>query len=141
MPTPRPVPEWTIVDFIHRGPWWTNRGILLLNICLFLPLLTSQTNGMDSSLINGLQILPAWQQFFNYPEGKTLGLINSAQNIGALVGLPFTPFASDHLGRRGALFMGSLIMLAGVVIQFFAFNVKMFIAARVVSMSRHSSVR
>lgn len=20
------VPEWTIVDFIHRGPWWTNRG-------------------------------------------------------------------------------------------------------------------
>ena len=23
------MPEWTIVDFIHRGPWWTNRGSFL----------------------------------------------------------------------------------------------------------------
>lgn len=87
---------------------------------------------MDSSLINGLQILPDWQQFFNYPTGKTLGLISSAQNLGALAGLPLTPFASDHLGRRGALFMGSLIMLAGVAVQFTAYNVRMFIAARVI---------
>lgn len=72
-----PVPEWTIVDFIHRGPWWQNRGefrptcarshnigellklqgfhpgIRLLNIYLFLPLLTAPINGFDSSLVNG----------------------------------------------------------------------------------------
>jgi hypothetical protein len=69
----RAVPEWTIVDFIHRGPWWTNRGelqrqffqnfqlisrllkgILNLNLMLILPLLTSVTNGLDSSLVNGM---------------------------------------------------------------------------------------
>ncbi|KAF5367586.1 hypothetical protein D9758_003710 [Tetrapyrgos nigripes] len=128
---PTRVPEWTIVDFIHRGPWWTNRGILLLNICLILPLLTSIINGLDSSLVNGLQISPDWQEFFGHPQGKNLGLINCAQNIGGLVGMPFTPFASDILGRRAALFMGSLIMLAGVAMQFASTTVKMFIASRV----------
>lgn len=66
----RAAPEWTIVDFIHQGYWWKNRGtylyivtcycvlsrhkgILLLNLCLLLPLLTSVTNGLDASLING----------------------------------------------------------------------------------------
>ncbi|KAF7336639.1 Hexose transporterarabidopsis thliana mutm-like protein-1 [Mycena venus] len=128
---PRPVPDWTVVDFIHRGPWWTNRGILLLNICLILPLLTSSANGLDSSLINGLQILPDWQDYFGYPKGTTLGVINSAQSIGGLVGLPFTPYASDLLGRRAALFIGSVIMLAGVALQISAWTVTVLITARI----------
>ncbi|KAJ4477179.1 hypothetical protein J3R30DRAFT_3291440 [Lentinula aciculospora] len=127
---PRP-PEWTIVDFIHRGHWWTNHGILLLNICLILPLLTSAVNGLDSSLVNGLQILPDWQEYFHYPTGKLLGLVNCAQNIGGLIGLPLTPFASDNLGRRLALIMGSIIMLGGVALQFSSTTIQMFIAARV----------
>lgn len=80
MPQPRPhvrdTPEWTIVDFIHRGPWWRNKGapvhschafgcalinnvtgILSLNLCLILPLLTSAINGFDSSLVNGQYFL------------------------------------------------------------------------------------
>ncbi|KAJ7104145.1 general substrate transporter [Mycena belliarum] len=131
MPPTRPVPDWTIVDFIHTGPWWRNRGILWLNICLILPLLTSSANGLDSSLINGLQILPDWQEYFHYPHGRILGVINSAQSIGGLVGLPFTPYASDILGRRVALFLGSLIMLGGVALQISAWNVAMLIAARI----------
>ncbi|TFK40369.1 general substrate transporter [Crucibulum laeve] len=125
------VPEWTIVDFIHRGPWWRNRGILMLNICLLLPLLTSSVNGLDSSLVNGLQILPDWQIFFHHPQGRTLGVINSAQSLGCLVGLPFSPFVSDIFGRRAALFLGSLVMLAGVALQASSWSVGMFIAARV----------
>lgn len=79
-------------------------GILLLNMCLLLPLLTSSINGFDSSLVNGqlylimdctlylycvrwsgLQIVPDWKEYFHDPHGKALGLINSAQNVGALV--------------------------------------------------------
>ncbi|KAL1741008.1 hypothetical protein HDZ31DRAFT_67357 [Schizophyllum fasciatum] len=130
--TPARIPEWTIVDFIHRGHWWTNRGILALNLCLILPLLTAFVNGLDSSLINGLQILPDWQNYFDHPHGRTLGLINSAQNIGGLVALPFTPLASDRLGRRVALFLGSTIMLGGVALQYAANSVKLFIAARII---------
>jgi hypothetical protein len=78
-----------------------HNGILLLNLCLILPLLTAWSNGLDSSLVNGtvyslrmhnvhshgrtgLQLLPAWQEYFHNPEGKMLGLLNSSQNIGSL---------------------------------------------------------
>ncbi|KAJ7650242.1 general substrate transporter [Roridomyces roridus] len=129
---PRPLPDWTVVDFIHRGPWWRNRGILLLNLCLILPLLTSTANGLDSSLINGLQILPDWQEYFHHPQGTMLGVINSAQSIGGVSGLIFTPFSSDILGRRITLFLGSLIMLCGVGLQIAAWSVPVLIAARVI---------
>ncbi|KAJ8506878.1 hypothetical protein ONZ45_g8969 [Pleurotus djamor] len=128
---PRQLPEWTIVDFIHRGPWWGNHGILLLNLCLLIPLMTSSVNGLDSSLVNGLQIIPDWQDFFNHPTGVSLGLINSAQAMGGLAGLPLTPLASDILGRRVALFIGSVIMLAGVALQCASSTVGMFIGSRV----------
>ncbi|KAI0091287.1 general substrate transporter [Irpex rosettiformis] len=124
------LPEWTIVDFIHRGPWWQNRGIRLLNICLFLPLLTAPINGFDSSLVNGLQILPAWQEYFHHPNGKTLGLISAAQVIGSIVALPLTPIVSDNLGRRPTLFIGSVIMLVGAILQTLSRNIGTFIGAR-----------
>ncbi|KIJ62813.1 hypothetical protein HYDPIDRAFT_93346 [Hydnomerulius pinastri MD-312] len=125
------VPEWTLADFIHRESWWKNRGILLLNLCLVLPLLSAAVNGLDSSMLNGLQILPGWQNYFHTPEGRILGLINSAQGIGALTGIPFSPFCSDLIGRRATLAMGSAIMLAGVLTQSFATTVHVFIGARV----------
>jgi len=91
------VPEWAIVNFIHRGPWWKNHGehitclvglfelkfgdlatshpegIFVLNICLLLPILTATVNGLDTTLVNGLQILPAWQEYVHDPNGKILG--------------------------------------------------------------------
>lgn len=124
------LPEWTIVDFIHRGPWWKNHGILMLNMCLCLPLMTSSINGLDSSLVNGLQILPAWQDYFHNPNGKILGIISAAQVIGSIVGLPLTPFSSDILGRRPTLFIGSVLMLAGVALQGSATSIGMLIGSR-----------
>ncbi|KAF9563259.1 general substrate transporter [Agrocybe pediades] len=121
---------YSVVDFIHQGAWWKNRGILLLNLCLLTPLLTSVANGLDSSLVNGLQILPQWQEYFGQPRGKILGVINSAQFLGNLTGLPFTPYLSDGLGRRAALFIGSLLMLVGVAVQAAAWDVPMLIGAR-----------
>ncbi|EKM58308.1 uncharacterized protein PHACADRAFT_252522 [Phanerochaete carnosa HHB-10118-sp] len=125
-----PVPEWTIVDFIHRGPWWTDRGIRYLNLYLILPLLTAPINGFDSSLVNGLQILPAWQQYFDNPDGKVLGLISAMQVIGSIAALPITPYISDNIGRRLTLFIGSCIMFAGAMVQATARSIGAFIGAR-----------
>ena len=47
--------------------------------------------------------------------------------------MPFTPLASDRLGRRAALFLGSVIMLGGVALQSSATTVAMFVGARFVS--------
>ncbi|KIK10058.1 hypothetical protein K443DRAFT_81386 [Laccaria amethystina LaAM-08-1] len=129
--TSRALPESSVVDFTDKGRWWKNRGIILLNICLLIPLMTSAVNGLDSSLINGLQILPGWQRYFHYPSGKLLGFINSAQFIGNLCGLPIAPFVSDIFGRRAGLFLGSLIMLAGVGLQTASANVATLIGARI----------
>ncbi|KAI0787699.1 general substrate transporter [Fomes fomentarius] len=122
--------EWTVVDFIHRGSWWRNPSIRTLNLLLIVPVLTASINGLDSSLVNGLQILPTWQEYFDYPKEKTLGFISAAQVIGSILGLPFTPFAADILGRRPTLFIGAVIMLAGVALQGAAKNIHMFIGAR-----------
>ena len=91
--------EWTIVDYLHKGPWWKNHGehvlwsclslseishtttlihegILVLNICLMLPMITATMNGFDSSLVNGLQIIPSWQDYYKNPSGKILGVFH-----------------------------------------------------------------
>ncbi|KAG1886978.1 hypothetical protein F4604DRAFT_1225062 [Suillus subluteus] len=125
------VPEYTIADFIHRESWWKNRGLLVLNIYLILPLLSSVLNGLDSSILNGLQILPGWQEYFHNPQGKTLGLINSAHGIGALIGIPISPYVSDLLGRRASMFIGATFGLAGVLTQALCTTVQVFIGARV----------
>lgn len=122
--------QLSILDYIHKGAWYKNRGILTLNLLLLIPLVTSVVNGLDSSLINGLQISPDWQDYFNHPRGKTLGILNSAQFIGNLIALPFTPYASDIYGRRAALFFGAVIMCVGVGLQAAAWSIPMFIGAR-----------
>ncbi|RXW25548.1 hypothetical protein EST38_g311 [Candolleomyces aberdarensis] len=127
----REKPEFSIADFLDQGKWWRNRGLVLLNIALVIPLMSSIVNGLDSSLVNGLQILPQWKEYFGNPQGKLLGIIGSAQFLGNLFGLPFSPFVSDMLGRRAALFIGGLIMLAGVAIQSASWNVGMLIGARI----------
>lgn len=123
-------PDWTVATSIHVGPWWRHRGILLLNLYLLIPLLTSCVNGYDSSLVNGLQLIQAWRVQFGFPRGEILGIITSTQVIGSLVGLPFAPWCSDRFGRRVTLFAGALLMLAGVLLQVMALSVAMFIGAR-----------
>ncbi|KAG1798105.1 general substrate transporter [Suillus plorans] len=126
-----PVPQWTITDFTYRESWWKNRAILILNICLILPLLSSTLNGFDSSMMNNLQILPGWQEYFHKPHGMKLGLINSAHSIGILSGTPFSPYVSDLLGRRAAMFIGAAVMLAGVLTQASCTTIQVFLGARV----------
>lgn len=44
--------------------------------------------------------------------------------------LPITPYVSDNIGRRPTLFIGSLIMLAGAILQSCAQSIATFIGAR-----------
>jgi len=46
--------------------------------------------------------------------------------------MPFTPLASDGLGRRSAIVIGSVIMLGGVALQVYATNTGMFVGARII---------
>jgi MFS family permease len=65
------------------------------------------SNGYDGSMMNGLQTLENWREYFDNPTGGTLGLFNAIQNIGTVVALPIAPYLNDKLGRRWTLFIGS----------------------------------
>jgi MFS family permease len=101
--------------------------------------------------MNGLQSLPAWQSYFNYPTKGKLGLLNAIQvrrflsaflssatnvfmhqSIGGLAALPVVPYLSDGIGRRPTVFIGACIMCIAAVIQTASQSVGMFIGARFV---------
>ena len=41
-----------------------------------LPMITATMNGFDSSLVNGLQIIPSWQDYYKNPSGRVLGVFD-----------------------------------------------------------------
>jgi MFS family permease len=61
---------------------------------------------------------------------RRTGFLNSAQFLGNLVAVLFTPFVSDIFGRRQALFFGSCIMCVGVALQAASWSVAVFTGAR-----------
>ncbi|KAG6819636.1 hypothetical protein H0H93_009988 [Arthromyces matolae] len=110
--------------------WFNNSRIITLNAWLVLLLITSSTNGYDGSMMNGLQSLSQWNDFFNSPHGGTLGLFNAIQNIGSLAAYPFAPYLSDGIGRRRTIILGAAIMCIATILQTAAQNFGMFIGAR-----------
>lgn len=114
-------------------PWLYNRNlrnlyVVLIPACLFV----SATNGYDGSMLNGLQALDIWRVTFNYPTGAVLGLLSASYPLGAILSTPVSAFVSDRWGRRWSVFVGSIIMLVGVILQSASHNVGSFVAARIV---------
>ncbi|OBZ67382.1 Lactose permease [Grifola frondosa] len=110
--------------------WYSNRRLIILHAWLVLLLITSSTNGYDGSLLNSFQSMPLWNDYFNQPQGPTLGLLTAIQNIGSLAGYPFAPYLSDGIGRRPTIWIGALVMLVGVAVQSASHNIGTFIGAR-----------
>ncbi|TFK67867.1 hexose transporter [Pluteus cervinus] len=110
--------------------WYNNRRLIALNGWIVLLLITSSTNGYDGSMMNGLQSLTQWDEYFGFPRGGKLGLLNAIQNIGSLAAYPISPYLADGLGRRTAIFIGAAIMVAATAIQTASQSVGMFIGAR-----------
>ncbi|PPQ64206.1 hypothetical protein CVT24_008624 [Panaeolus cyanescens] len=111
-------------------PWYKNPRLVVLNGWICLLLITSSTSGYDGSMINGLQSVQDWEEFFNFPKGGKLGLFNAIQNIGSLCAYPFAPYVTDGLGRRSTIWLGAAIMVIATIIQTAAQNFGMFVGAR-----------
>ncbi|KAK3389156.1 general substrate transporter [Podospora didyma] len=88
------------------------------------------TSGFDSSMMNSLQAVKAWTEYFDNPTAGRLGLLNAMYSLGALMAIPFVPTISQYLGRRRTILFASLIMCTGAGLQAGARNVDMFLASR-----------
>lgn len=115
-----------------RVPWWKRSNMRLLYFYVVLLILTNTANGFDGSMMNGLQTLSYWQEYFNHPRGSILGLFNSSMSLGSLMGLFVVPYMIDYAGRKAGLVVGSLLMLLAVGLQSGARNFGMFVAARII---------
>jgi len=113
-----------------RIKWWKVRNMRLLYFYIITLIITNTANGFDNSMMNGLQSLIYWQDYFNHPHGGTLGLLNCVMSAGALAGLIFISWMLDHLGRKTSLTIGSGIMLLGIALQAAATNFSMFVGGR-----------
>ncbi|RYC65429.1 hypothetical protein CHU98_g781 [Xylaria longipes] len=114
-------------------PWYRKRNLRYLYFMLFPCLMgIEMTSGFDSQIINTVQLVPAWTEYFGNPTGGYKGILASALPLGAVIGLPLIPLVNDNLGRRWCVMTGSLIMIVGSIIQGFAVNGPMYIVARLI---------
>ncbi|ANB11764.1 glucose-inactivated glycerol proton symporter STL1 [Sugiyamaella lignohabitans] len=81
-------------------------------------------------MMNGLQTLDLWQEYFNYPNPPTLGLLNAIISVGSTLAVPIAPFFADKIGRKWTVFIGSIVIFIGVTVQSASVNISMFIVAR-----------
>ncbi|KAF7298823.1 Hexose transporter protein [Mycena indigotica] len=102
-------------------------------ICALLvgcSLITSTTFGYDGSMINGLNILSSYTDYFELNTVTTSLNTASVWIGGILAGVSFNK-VTDILGRRPALFWAAVITLVAVILQTAAQNIAMFVAARI----------
>jgi hypothetical protein len=97
-------------------PWYKKPNLRYLYLLLFPTCMGIEiTSGFDSQMINAVQIVDAWKEFFGHPTGALQGIIGSMYSLGAICSLPFVPIINDRFGRRWAIFIGSWCKFAHVL--------------------------
>ncbi|KAK5989368.1 Lactose permease-like protein [Cladobotryum mycophilum] len=91
----------------------------------------SATGGYDGSMLNGLNILPSYTDYFKL-TAPTKGLNTASVFIGGFFGPIWAGIMSDRLGRRPTIFWSSVITLVGIILQAASQNIAMFVIARII---------
>ncbi|KAF2733679.1 putative sugar transporter [Polyplosphaeria fusca] len=105
----------------------TTVGVLLV-LC---SVVQSTTGGYDGSMLNGLNILPSYTDYFHL-NAATTGLNTGSIFIGGFFGPLVSGVVTDKLGRRPAIFWGCVITIVGIILQAAAQNIAMFVVARII---------
>ncbi|KAH6662929.1 general substrate transporter [Plectosphaerella plurivora] len=112
-------------------PWYLSPARRNLYLLLFPGAVCSYaTSGYDGSLLGTLQTVGQWDEFFNQPRGAILGIMSAAMSLGSIFSTPIAPWVADRYGRRWGITVGSIIMIAGAIMQCESVNLAMFIVSR-----------
>ncbi|KAJ5610637.1 hypothetical protein N7510_007356 [Penicillium lagena] len=120
------------IDVQSMPPFWRRKNGILLYFLLTSSLLASAALGIDGSMTNGMQVLSSWQDRFGHPEGSTLGFFGASSAIGGVIPFIFLSWIGDKFGRRLPTALGSVVIITGVIIEFFATSLNMYIGGKIV---------
>ncbi|KAL1644692.1 Solute carrier 2, facilitated glucose transporter member 1 [Diplodia intermedia] len=100
-------------------------ALLILSSCI-----SSATLGYDGSMMSGLNILPAYKDYFHLTPATT-ALNTATVYIGQVLPCFVYGAVSDRLGRKNAMAIAAVVTIAAVVLQAAAQNVAMFAVSRI----------
>lgn len=83
-------------------------------------------------MTNGMQVLQSWQDRFGHPQGATLGFFGASSAIGGVIPFIFLSWIGDKFGRRLPTALGSVVIIVGVIVEFFATSLNMYIGGKLV---------
>ncbi|KAJ3190818.1 hypothetical protein HDU82_003812 [Entophlyctis luteolus] len=115
-------------DFYTKGMWQ-------IYLACFIAFFNSAINGYDLSIFNNLAAFKSFGTNFIGAENfqgnsDKYALTGAILQVGSIVGCFFVGFTSDYLGRRGAMITGSLLIIAGVILELATSNLNIFILGR-----------
>ncbi|KAI1501684.1 major myo-inositol transporter iolT [Biscogniauxia marginata] len=124
-------PRLAIIAQADTKKWYNKPNLRYLYLILVpCALGVEWTSGFDSSMMNSLQAVASWVEYFDNPSEARLGLLSAIYSLGALMAIPFIPTVSQYLGRRWTIMSASLVMCMGAGLQAGARSVDMFLASR-----------
>ncbi|KAL9945764.1 hypothetical protein ACHAO5_004553 [Verticillium nonalfalfae] len=123
-----------IAQLAQEAPiWYRSAARRRLYFLLFPAAVVSYaTSGYDGSMMNSLQTVSYWDDFFDNPRGAQLGLMSAIMSLGSICSTPIAPWVADKYGRRMGITVGSLIMIIGAILQCESHNFGMFVGSRFV---------
>lgn len=115
-------------------PAWVPESTATVSVLLIVcSMVQSTTGGYDGSMLNGVNILPSYLNYFHLDSRPELKGLNTASVfIGGFFGPIWSGVIADRLGRRPAIFWGSLVTIVGIILQGAAQNIAMFVIARII---------
>ncbi|KAI9574364.1 general substrate transporter, partial [Boletus coccyginus] len=112
-------------------PWHSKPNLRLLYLLMVPTCLgVMVTTGQVFPILNGLQAVSSWLEYYHHPRSASLGLMVGMYSLGSVVALPFVPFIVNKTGRRYPIFLGGAISIVGGLLQGSALDFVMFIVAR-----------
>ncbi|KAL6399271.1 lactose permease [Ilyonectria robusta] len=109
---------------------WTASMFRLYGI-LFVAYACGCLNGYDGSLMGGLNGMTSYQRTFDMTTaGSSTGIVFMIYNVGSIAAAPTVPFATDVLGRRIGMFVGSVIIVIGTCVQATSHSLSQFMGGR-----------
>jgi MFS family permease len=92
--------------------------------------------GFDASVYNAVQGIDSWVDWFGNPDSETIGGVNTAYCVCAILsGWFLAAPVTDRLGRKSGMAIGSVLVMVGSIMETFSpkNTLGVFIAGRAVN--------